>query len=227
MQQINVNQEDTDFLAWTRSELESHHFWVPQAGLEGQTKLQANLRKLDFHRHIEQGKGQRLQSRPESQYVVSKLSSCVGELTSLWGYTDIGAVLTDVSKDCIFAVWTKGSFHTHSILSPCLKPGRERQDSHEGNRRAVEIKKGFERLEGGQSCREAASKYSDKQVQRAETWVCNMSPSKTNCRTTKFFVNHCYCLTKCTQLILKKTSQAACNYFGHWGSHNKVICEKT
>lgn len=30
LQQTNVNQEDTDFLAWTRRELDSHHFWVPQ-----------------------------------------------------------------------------------------------------------------------------------------------------------------------------------------------------
>lgn len=73
-----------EFFSKKTTELASHHFWVPQAVLEGQTKLQGNLRKLDFHRDTEQGKGQRMQSRPKSQHVVSKLSSSVeGELTSL------------------------------------------------------------------------------------------------------------------------------------------------
>lgn len=168
-----MNKDDTDFLAWTRRELDSHHFCGPQAVLEGQTKLQGNLRKLDFHRHTEQAKDKDCKVDLNQKCCLKAVQLCrrthlIVRLHWHRGYSD----MTGINKDCIFAVWTKGNFHTHSILSPGLKPSSERPDSLEGNRRAVEIRRGFERLEG-QSCLEAAGKYSEKQVQRAETWVCH------------------------------------------------------
>lgn len=47
-------------------EPDSQHFWVPQAVLEGQTELQEDLGKIDFHRDMEQGKGQGLENRPKA-----------------------------------------------------------------------------------------------------------------------------------------------------------------
>ena len=53
-------------------EPDSQHSWVPQVVLEGQTELQEDLGKGDFHRVMEQGKGQGLENRPKAQCCVSK-----------------------------------------------------------------------------------------------------------------------------------------------------------
>lgn len=135
-------------------EPDSQHFWVPQVVLEDQTELQDDLGKIGFHRDMEQGKGQGLENRPEAQYGVSKFvqlcrrTHLIVRLHRHRVYSDTKA---DVNKDYFFAAQSKGSFHTHSITPPGLKPDREREDSHEGNRRAVEIKTASERLEEGQS----------------------------------------------------------------------------
>lgn len=177
LKQINVNQGDTDFLAWARRGMWQPAFLGPQVMLEGQTELQEDAGKIDIHRNMEKGKGQGLENRPKAQCGVSKFVQLYRRWTCLIARCHFHRVSSDtkgdVNKDYIFAARSKGSFHTHSITSPGLEPDSERKDSHEGNRRAVEIKTTLERLEEGQSCWVTASKYSEKQVQRAEMSLWN------------------------------------------------------
>lgn len=129
---------------------------MPQVVLEGQTERQEEFGKIDFHRDMEQGKGQRLENRPKAQCGVSKFVQLCSRRTHRTVRLHRHRVYSDtkaaVSKDYIFAARSKGSFHTHSTTSPGLKPDSERKDLHEGNRRALETKTAFERLEEGWSC---------------------------------------------------------------------------
>lgn len=47
-------------------EPDSQHFYVPQEVLEGQSEVQDDLGKTEYHRDIEQVKGQGLENQPKA-----------------------------------------------------------------------------------------------------------------------------------------------------------------
>lgn len=85
-------------------------------------------------------------------------------------YSDTKA---DVKRDYIFSALGKGSFQMQRITIPSLEHNSERKDLHEGTKGKVKMKTASERPEEGQSCSVIASKYSEKQDQRAETSLWN------------------------------------------------------
>lgn len=152
-------------------EPDSQHFYVPQEVLEGQSEVQDDLGKTEYHRDIEQVKGQGLENQPKAWHFVSKFDCLCRRRTYLIkGYTDTRSILTQKHTSTKITSLFYGLRAVSTLTAQTsLEHDSERKEMHRVKRGEVKIKIASKRLEECQSCSVTASKYLEEQEQRAET----------------------------------------------------------